>query len=276
MKLPQNKKPTLSIITVVYNDAANFEKTIDSIKSQHFNDYELVVIDGKSSDGTIDIIKKEEKNIQYWISETDLGIYDAMNKGIKAASGEYIHFLNAGDTYSDPYALQDIFIDNKNYDAIYGEINLFDKNDMFLSQIHARDFTLENLKKYGTGTLNHQALFIKKKIVPYFSLSYQIKSELNWYIGILRQNKTITSKHQSRPVINYKQYGTSYAKYWRNMYEWISIIQKEFGFLQNIKNIPIYWQDIMHYRYPVIAKITRYANPFFWLRAFLNLNRKEL
>jgi len=249
-----NRIPNLSIITVVYNDTDNLLKTIKSIREQTFHDYEFIVIDGGSEKRTVDVINKNEDLINYWISEKDKGIYDAMNKGIRASQGQYLEFLNAGDEYVDENALQNIFAHNtKDYDVIYGEIELYNNSDMFLYNVPARPFTLGNLKHYGTGTLNHQAFFIKKTKAPYYSLKYRLKSELNWYIDILRQNKNISYKHVPIQIIKYKQGGRGYTEYWQNLFEWIKLVQLRFGLLQNLKNIKSYWNNIK-YRYPFLNK----------------------
>ena len=95
------KKPLISIITVVLNDKDNIEKTILSVLNQNYKNIQYIIIDGGSSDGTIDIIKKYEKNIGFWISEKDEGIYDAFNKGLKHTNGDLIGFTNSGDTLTN-------------------------------------------------------------------------------------------------------------------------------------------------------------------------------
>ena len=92
-------KPLVSIVTVVYNGENFLEETIKSVINQTYENIEYIIIDGGSTDGTVDIIKKYEDKINYWVSEKDAGIYDAMNKGIEAFKGDYINFLNAGDSY---------------------------------------------------------------------------------------------------------------------------------------------------------------------------------
>ena len=94
------KKPLISIITVVFNGEKKLEKTISSVINQTYDNLEYIVIDGSSKDGTIDIIKKYEDKINYWVSEKDSGIYEAMNKGILASKGDYINFMNAGDFFT--------------------------------------------------------------------------------------------------------------------------------------------------------------------------------
>ena len=98
----------ISVITVLFNDKANFEKTLKSIASQTFKNIEFIVIDGGSTDGTVDLIKRNEHLISYWISEPDKGLYDAMNKGLCRISGDFVNFLMAGDTIINPQSLQSV------------------------------------------------------------------------------------------------------------------------------------------------------------------------
>ena len=90
---------TLSIITINYNNKKGLLKTIDSIKEQSFTDFEWIIIDGGSTDGSVEIIRENESRIAYWISEHDKGVYDAMNKGILHANGLWLNFMNSGDTF---------------------------------------------------------------------------------------------------------------------------------------------------------------------------------
>ena len=95
------KKNKISVITINYNNKSGLEKTIQSVISQTYFELEYIIIDGGSSDGSIDVIKKYENKIDYWISEQDKGIYNAMNKGIAQAHGEYCNFMNSGDCFHD-------------------------------------------------------------------------------------------------------------------------------------------------------------------------------
>lgn len=121
--------PLITIITVVYNDSINIEKTINSVLNQTFKNYEYIIIDGSSTDGTLDVIKKYDDNIDYWISEKDEGVFDAMNKGIKHASGTWINFMNSGDIFTSNLILEKIFQNNtyEKVDILYGDSIAFDK-----------------------------------------------------------------------------------------------------------------------------------------------------
>ena len=110
----------ISIITVCFNAVGVIEKTILSVISQTYNDVEYIIIDGGSTDGTLDIVKKYENYIAYWISEPDSGIYNAMNKGVKYATGLYCNFMNAGDFFINEKVLENIFTSNRNEDLISG------------------------------------------------------------------------------------------------------------------------------------------------------------
>ena len=117
---PKSDLPLISVVTVVFNGVDMLEQTIRSIVSQTYPNVEFIVIDGGSTDGTIDLIKKYEHKISYWTSEKDGGIYDAMNKGTAVATGEWIGFMNAGDSYFDETVLAKIFSQPIDADIVYG------------------------------------------------------------------------------------------------------------------------------------------------------------
>ena len=120
-----NNQPLISVITVSYNAASIIEQTILSVINQTYSNIEYIIIDGGSTDGTIDVIKKYQSKISYWISEPDKGIYDAMNKGIKIATGDWINFMNCGDSFYTNQIIEEIFCTPKDkYDVIYGNTNL--------------------------------------------------------------------------------------------------------------------------------------------------------
>jgi glycosyltransferase involved in cell wall biosynthesis len=164
--------PLISVIIVVYNSAATLEQTILSAINQTYKNIEYIIIDGGSTDGTVDIIKKYEKHLAYWVSEPDKGIYDAMNKGIEKATGEWINFMNSGDWFYSEFVLNDIFTKKENVysDIVYGSIycNVNGKNKI----VHIKPKKIENIKK--KMPFCHQATFTKSNIIPHFDTKFKI------------------------------------------------------------------------------------------------------
>lgn len=121
-------KPLLTVITVVFNGAKTLEQTIRSVIEQTYDNVEHIIIDGGSTDATLDILRKYEDSIDYWVSENDAGIYDAMNKGIALANGEYVGMLNSDDHFANPAVLGKMaeYLKKNNVDAIFGCLDVVD------------------------------------------------------------------------------------------------------------------------------------------------------
>ncbi|MDR0864916.1 MAG: glycosyltransferase, partial [Candidatus Symbiothrix sp.] len=181
----------LSIITINLNNAEGLQRTIESVVSQTFTDYEYIIIDGGSTDGSVDIIKQYAEKFTYWVSEPDKGIYNAMNKGIAIAKGEYCNFMNSGDWFYDNNVLTDVFCRNIDVGIIIG--NTLFVNDKkttlyksgFLNKCHKITFSwLYN------HTICHQATFIKREILCKFPYdeSKRIVSDYKFFIETLILN----------------------------------------------------------------------------------------
>ena len=259
--------PLISIITVVYNAKDDLELTItNSVINQNYKNIEYIVVDGGSTDGTIEIINKHKNYIKEWVSEKDSGVYDAMNKGIDLAAGDYITFLNAGDYYIDENVLMNLFndIDKNNIDVVYGDINVIDDKRNENRHQKAWEFTLDNLIHCGTGVVCHQAFFVKRKIAPKFNTKYKYKAELNWYFDIVEENNQLRFIHKSLAVVNYHLWGFGYKNFWKNQAEWFKLIIKRYGFRMFIKHkYPAkIWQRVL-YRYPKFRTIIKKINKVF-------------
>jgi len=150
------KNIKISIITVCLNAGDSLEKTILSVKSQTYTNYEYIIIDGKSIDNTADIIKKYSDDISKWESKHDKGIYDAMNKGIMLASGEWLIMMNAGDIFADNQVLEKVF--SKEYD----EHHKFLYGDYWHKMENGR--LVLRFTSYENGILNHQSVIYKKEL----------------------------------------------------------------------------------------------------------------
>jgi glycosyltransferase involved in cell wall biosynthesis len=150
----------LSIITINKNNAHGLEKTIQSVVSQTYKDFEYLLIDGASADGSVEIIKKYSSQINFWVSEPDTGIYNAMNKGIRKAQGEYCLFLNSGDCLVSSATLQDVFNEIGNMaeaDIFYSDCIKTDANNIY----YPKSLTINNLIRTG---LSHQNSLIKRSL----------------------------------------------------------------------------------------------------------------
>ena len=157
----QSHKPVISIITVVKNRRDTFVNTVRSVLSQTYSNYEYIVIDGLSTDGTLDVIRDNDTNIDYWISEKDEGIYDAMNKGLRVCRGEWMLMLNSDDTLSTNNILADVaeHLARSHADVVHGDINVH-----YPSGRTRINIPLETKYLKKTMCLNHGGCFINRSI----------------------------------------------------------------------------------------------------------------
>ncbi len=154
-------KTKLSIITINLNNKDGLKNTIESVISQDFKDFEFIVIDGLSTDNSLEIIHKYEKQISFWISEPDKGIYNAMNKGIQNANGEYLLMLNSGDILHNKNVLSQVIELGLDKDIVYGNKHelVDDKNSYYTEYPNVLLFSF--FYKYSLG---HQTSFIRKRL----------------------------------------------------------------------------------------------------------------
>lgn len=165
-----------SIITVNRNNSEGLEKTINSVINQNCNDFEFIIIDGASSDNSVEIIKQHIKNINYWVSEKDTGIYNAMNKGIQVANGDYCLFLNSGD-----YLCKQDILNELNKYKIEDDIVYFDflvEKDNKIEEVRYKPLVTSF---FYNASLNHQSILFKRKLFD--------------MIGLYNENLTITADH---------------------------------------------------------------------------------
>lgn len=224
--------PQISVITVVYNDKKHLEQTIQSVVNQVYKNIEYLIIDGGSTDGTLDVIKKHEGQVSYWLSESDSGIYDAMNKGIHAANGDYLIFLNAGDTFASNRLLEDVAQDislNDYPDVVYGSANIYSENGVFIKELNALQFTRLNLILFGTRTVCHQSIFVKKSISPLYSKYYKLKGELAWYFDILDTRPKPRYVRMFTPISNYLLGGVGDISFTKNIFERLQVVSRKEG-----------------------------------------------
>lgn len=177
----ENSKPKITVVTVCFNAVNEIEKTILSVINQTYDNIEYIVIDGGSKDGTVDIIKKYSNYLTYWVSEPDKGIYDAMNKGIAAASGDYINFMNAGDTFVSNTTVDETrAIIEHDTDIIYGDYYILNRKKS-PDPIYKKPLIITKIiTKYP---ICHQATFSKLDYMKthLFDISYKICADWNFF-----------------------------------------------------------------------------------------------
>lgn len=154
--------PRVSVVTVVFNGEKSLERCIKSVISQSYRNFEYILIDGNSTDQTVDIIRKHGKEIFYWISEPDRGVYDAMNKALKVATGEWIYFLGSDDIFVSRDILNKIFLnrDISTFQILYGNV-LYDNQYLYKSK-YSNALLIKN-------TLHHQGTFYRSSLFKCFS-----------------------------------------------------------------------------------------------------------
>lgn len=197
----------LSVITINYNNAKGLSQTFQSVFSQSFTDFDYLVIDGGSSDDSVNIIKRHEDKITYWVSEQDKGIYNAMNKGIKAANTEYVIFLNSGDEFYNIDALSHFkpYLNNDKSDLVYGNLNVIDKSGWI-----KKDPAKLGFRYLFRDTLPHMPTLTRKSCFDNFLYDedLQIVSDWKFYIiGILKRK--FTYKHIDVVISNFYLGGVS-------------------------------------------------------------------
>ena len=245
---------TFTIITVTYNASKSLEKTILSVINQTYDNIEYIIIDGGSKDGTTDIIKHNESKIKYWISEPDKGLYDAMNKGLRAAAGDYVCFLNAGDTFKDENIVAEIVgIAEKNMapDIIYGETDLVDAQGNVFAERRLKAPEHLTWKSFKMGMLVcHQAFIVKRSIAEKYDLQYRFSADFDWCIRCMKKAKTIVNSEMR--MINYQYEGTTTANRKASLKERYDIMCKYYGVI------------------PTQMRHLWFAVRFYWAKIFKN------
>ena len=211
---------TISVVTVVRNAPEKTERTIRSVLNQDYQDIEFIIIDGGSDDTTTEIIKQHANRVDSWVSEPDKGPYDAMNKGISRASGEWILFLNAGDTFADSTILTRIFLqDNSGYDVIYGDkIVDYGKFNVLIKSRH-----IEGIRE---GMIfSHQSLLVRTRLVKSsgFQISYSISADYYLIYRLYSEGKRF--RYYPEPIATIEAWGISHRHMVRSAREQYAVLK---------------------------------------------------
>ena len=221
----------LSVITVTYNAEKTLERTLKSVSGQTYPYVEHIVVDGKSEDHTVSLIQKYVNPALKWVSEPDKGLYDAMNKAVTMTTGDYLCFLNAGDTfYTDDTVerMMNSFEAASPPDIIYGETAIVDDSGKFLFMRRLSVPETLSWKSFKQGmVVCHQAFIVKKTIFEPYSLDYRFSADVDWCIRMMKKSRRIHNTHLT--LINYLNEGVTTANRKASLKERYRIMVKHYG-----------------------------------------------
>ncbi|MBR2638524.1 MAG: glycosyltransferase [Bacteroidaceae bacterium] len=229
--------PKFSIITVTYNAASVIEPTIRSVMQQSYGNYEYLLIDGGSSDDTVEKAKASGMKFAHIVSERDKGIYDAMNKGMLLATGDYLCFLNAGDSFHSPDTLEKIAAAAAATDelphVLYGETAEVDDKRNFVRMRRLQVPEKLTWKSFKHGMLVcHQAFYARRDIAPLYDLQYRLSSDVDWCIKIMKKSSIMVNVHHT--VVDYLQNGISLQQHRASLMERFGIMCHHYGIVSTI------------------------------------------
>lgn len=227
--------PKFSLITVTYNAGAVLEDTIQSIITQTYKNVEYILIDGASMDNTMRIIERYRDHIHTVVSEPDQGLYDAMNKGLSLATGDYVCFLNAGDClHEDDTLLGMVHSVAASHEApcppdvLYGDTALVDSEGHFLRMRRLTPPEHLTWKSFRHGMLVcHQAFFARRAIAPHYDLRYRFSADFDWCIRVMKQARYLHNTHLT--LVDYLDEGLTTRNHRASLIERFHIMCRHYG-----------------------------------------------
>ncbi|ASB49106.1 glycosyltransferase family 2 protein [Alkalitalea saponilacus] len=239
--------PKVSIITVVYNGAETLERTIKSIAALDYRNLEYIIVDGKSSDDTIEIIRKYEYATSLWISEPDEGLYDAMNKGMSLASGDYLWFINSGDEVSDPQVLSQIFQNFPRADIYYGETMIVDYFGHEIGLRRLRPKKKLKFRDFLNGMLvSHQSVIVSRRVASNYNIRYRLSADFDWVVFAFKSAGVAVNTGMI--LSRFLEGGLTRQNIFPGLKERFIIMTHYFGFLPALlHHIPISLRFIYYY-----------------------------
>lgn len=208
-ELVEKMSPKITIVIATYNSAKTLEQSIASVIGQTYSNIELVIIDGGSTDNTRDIIRKYEKSISFWVSENDKGIYDAFNKGVQHATGEYIQFLGSDDSLCESTTIEQVADNLSNdVDILSANVWVVDEKTNF-QQLACNSCAIEK-RKFDGGMIPHPGMFVRREILlehP-FDITYRIAADYLFFLSCYYNNEYIF-KFIDLPIVFFSSCGIS-------------------------------------------------------------------
>ena len=229
--------PLFSVITVTYNAAAVIEDTIQSVIAQTYHHVEYIIVDGASKDHTLDIVRRYQDHIARIVSEPDRGLYDAMNKGMAMATGDYLCFLNAGDSFHEDDTLLQVVHSLAPHetlpDVIYGETDLVDSEGHFVRKRRLSAPETLTWKSFRQGMLVcHQAFFARRALAEPYDLAYRFSADFDWCIRVMKKARTLHNAHVV--IIDYLDEGLTTANRRASLKERFRIMVRHYGWVSTV------------------------------------------
>lgn len=189
-------QPVLTIVTITYNAVATLERTIVSVAKQDYHNIEYIVVDGLSTDGTMDIVHQYESSISKWVSERDNGLYDAMNKGLAMATGDYIWFLNAGDELPESDTVSKMFATSSDADIYYGDTMMTDMEGNVIGERRLAPPEQLTWKSFENGMLvSHQSFVPRRSLTQPYDTRYRFSADFDWCVNIMKKSQKTVNTH---------------------------------------------------------------------------------
>lgn len=259
----------LSIITICKNEP-NLRRTLDSINNQTFKDFEWIVIDGKSDSKIIKIFDEYRDRINFFTSEADRGIYNAYNKAIKKAHGEYVCFMNTGDVFYDDMVLENVFCRKQTADILYGNTNIIKGKKSYIEEAP------DTIDKYFFmyGTINHQSCFIKTSLFKKYGLyneSYKIASDFEKFIVFAKHN--VCFKKLNLVIATYYKNGISSNK--SKTHREFEKIKHSLFSVNEFDEFEKRKKEIKFLFIPIISVIERFPKTYFKLFGLLTILKQK-
>ena len=229
-------QPRISIITICYNAASTITRTLRSVLAQTYPNIQYLIIDGASKDNTLELVRKLAPEAEVY-SERDKGIYDAMNKGLDRATGDYVWYVNAGDALASPTTVEDLVratcTGDILPDVLYGDTRLIDAEDHDLGLRRLRPPLQLDWRSFRSGMLVcHQAFVAKRSISPHYDLRYRFSADVDWCIRVLKEAKT--TAFYPEPIALYLNEGTTTANHRASLIERFHVMRHHYGLVTTV------------------------------------------
>lgn len=229
-------QPRISIITICYNAASTISRTLRSVSAQTYPNIQYLIIDGASKDNTLELVRELAPEAEVY-SERDKGIYDAMNKGLDRATGDYVWYVNAGDALVSPTTVEDLIratcTGDSLPDVLYGDTRLIDAEGHDLGLRRLRPPHQLDWRSFRSGMLVcHQAFVAKRSISPHYDLRYRFSADVDWCIRVLKEAKT--TAFYPEPIALYLNEGTTTANHRASLIERFHVMRHHYGLVTTV------------------------------------------